>query len=129
MPLSITKDGDALGQLKVATQEGIDAYFDNVGGKHLEAALSALRVHGRIIACGAISMYNDETPPPGPPNLPLMIGKRLTMKGFIVTDWLDHMPEFLKEVSGYLWEGKLTMKAAVEGIEGAPQAFLDKLHG
>ena len=124
------KDGNVYAQLKKALPDGIDVYFDNVGGEHLEAALSALRTNGRIIACGAISMYNDEVPPPGPRNLPLITSKRLTMKGFIVTDWFNQMPEFLKEVGAYWGQGKLKMKeTVVEGIENAPQAFLDLLHG
>ncbi|MDP9122227.1 MAG: NADP-dependent oxidoreductase [Acidobacteriota bacterium] len=125
------KNGNLADQLKAAAPEGIDVYFDNVGGEHLEAALSALRVHGRIAACGAISVYNDETPPPGPRNLALVIGKRLTMKGFIVMDWLDRMAEFGQEVSGYLASGKLVAKETVVpgGIEHAPQAFLDLLRG
>jgi hypothetical protein len=124
------KDGSIYAQLKKAMPEGIDVYFDNVGGDHLEAGLSALRVHGRIIACGAISMYNEETPPPGPRNLPLITSKRLTMKGFIVTDWFNQIPEFQKEVGAYWSQGKLQLKeTVVEGIENAPQAFLDMLHG
>jgi hypothetical protein len=124
------KDGSIYAQLKKAAPEGIDVYFDNVGGEHLEAALSAMRVNGRIIACGSISMYNEETPPPGPRNLPLFTSKRLTMKGFIVTDWFQQMPQFLKEIGAYWSQGKLKMKeTVVEGIENAPQAFLDMLRG
>jgi NADPH-dependent curcumin reductase CurA len=124
------KDGDIAEQLSVAAPDGIDVYFDNVGGEHLEAALSAMRKHGRIVACGAISRYNDETPRPGPCNLFLIIGKRLTIRGFIVTDSLGQMPTFLKEVSGYLAEGKLRAKeTVVEGLERAPQAFIDLLRG
>lgn len=124
------KDGGVYTQLKKAMPEGIDVYFDNVGGNHLEAALSALRTNGRIIACGAISTYNEEVPPPGPRNLPLFMSKRLTMKGFIVTDWFAQIPEFLKEVGAYWSQGKLKMKeTVVEGIQNSPQAFLDMLHG
>jgi len=82
------KVGPVLEQLNLEASDGIDVYFDNVGGETLEAALSALRVHGRIIACGSISVYNAEKPRPGPANLFNMITKRLTMKGFIVRDWL-----------------------------------------
>jgi hypothetical protein len=124
------KDGNIYAQLKKATPDGIDVYFDNVGGDHLEAALSALRTNGRIAACGSISMYNDEVPPPGPRNLPLIASKRLTIKGFIVLDWFNQLPDFLKEVGAYWSQGKLRMKeTVVEGIENAPQAFLDMLHG
>ena len=124
------KDGDLPGQIQVAAPDGIDVYFDNVGGDHLEAALSAMRVHGRIVACGAISRYNDAEPSPGPRNVALIIGKRLTIKGFIVTDSLDQLPAFLKEVTGYLAAGKLRMQeTVVEGLERTPQAFIDLLRG
>src|SRR5579862_2781694 len=99
--------GPVLEQLNLEAPDGIDVYFDNVGGKTLEAALSALRVHGRIIACGAISGYNEEKPRPGPSNLFNMITKRLTMRGFIVRDWLDCQAEFEKEMGGYFRAGKL----------------------
>jgi len=124
------KDGDLSRQIDAAAPDGIDVYFDNVGGEQLEAALTAMRTNGRIIACGAISGYNDGAPPAGPRNLPLMIGKRLTMKGFIVGDWYDRMPEFLKEMKGYIAAGKLVMKeTVVQGIERAPHAFVDLLRG
>ncbi len=124
------KDGNMAEQLRVAAPDGIDVYFDNVGGDHLEAALSAMRKHGRIVACGAISRYNDETPPLGPRNLSLIIGKRLTIRGFIVSDSLGQMPAFHTEVSGYLAEGRLRAKeTVVEGLARAPRAFIDLLRG
>jgi NADPH-dependent curcumin reductase CurA len=124
------KDGDILSRLTAAAPGGIDVYFDNVGGDHLEAALSAIRNRGRIVACGAISKYNDETPMPGPRNLSLVIGKRLTIRGFIVLDWVDRRPEYVTEVSRYLAEGKLLAKeTVVDGLELAPQAFIDLLRG
>ena len=96
----------------------------------LEAALSVLRVHGRIIACGGISGYNQENPPPGPSNLFNMITKRLTMKGFIVRDWLDRQGEFQKEVGGYFRAGKLKKKeTVVEGIDQAVGAFTGLFQG
>jgi len=116
--------------LNRAAPDGIDVYFDNVGGESLEAALSALRVHGRIIACGGISSYNDEKPKPGPANLFNMTTKRLTMKGLIVGDWLDRQNEFEKEVGGYLRAGKLKSKETVaNGIENAVGAFIGLFHG
>jgi len=124
------KDGDLPGQLKAAAPDGIDVYFDNVGGDHLEAALSAMRTHGRIIACGAIAKYNDAEPTPGPFNLALVVTKRLTMRGFIVSDSFDRLPAFVEEVSGYLAQGRLRAKETiVEGLERAPHAFLDLLRG
>ena len=116
--------GPALEQLNLEVPDGIDVYFDNVGGEMLEAALSALRVHGRIIACGTISGYNDEKPRPGPSNLFNMITKRLTMKGLLVFDWLDRQGEFEKEVGGYFQSGKLkNRETVVAGIGQAVGAF------
>lgn len=124
------KAGPVLEQLNLAAPDGIDVYFDNVGGETLEAALSALRVHGRIIAFGGISGYNEENPRPGPSNLFNIIAKRLTMKGFIVSDWLDRRGEFENEVSGHFRSGKLKNKETVEnGIEKAVDAFLGLFQG
>jgi NADPH-dependent curcumin reductase CurA len=117
-------------QLKLEAPDGTDVYFDNVGGEALEAALSALRMHGRIIACGGISGYNDERPRPGPSNLFNIITKRLTMKGLMVLDWLDQQAEFEKEVGGYFKAGKLKHKETVaRGIDKAVDAFLGLFQG
>ena len=124
------KVGLILEQLNLEAPDGIDVYFDNVGGETLEAALSALRVHGRIIACGGISGYNSEKPPPGPANLFNITTKRLTMKGLIVRDWLDRQGEFEKEVGGYLQSGKLKNKeTVVEGLDQAEGAFIGLFTG
>ena len=124
------KTGPVVEQLKVEAPDGIDVYFDNVGGEALEAALSMLRVHGRIIACGGISGYNEEKPRPGPSNLFNVTTKRLTMKGLIVRDWLDRQREFEKEVSGYLQSGKLKNKeTVVEGLDQAEEAFIGLFTG
>ena len=117
-------------QLKIAAPDGIDVYFDNVGGETLEAALAALRLHGRIIACGGISGYNDEKPQPGPSNLFNMITKRLTMKGLIVRDWLDRQDEFETEVGASIRAGQLKNKeTVVNGIEHAVEAFIGLFSG
>lgn len=122
--------GSIAEQLKSAAPDGIDVYFDNVGDEALEAALSALRVHGRIIACGSISVYNDEKPRPGPSNLFNMVTKRLTMKGLLVLDWLDRWPEFEKEVGGYFATGELKHKeTVVNGLENAISAFIGLFKG
>jgi NADPH-dependent curcumin reductase CurA len=124
------KTGPVLEQLNLAAPEGIDVYFDNVGGESLEAALSALRLHGRIIACGGISGYNNTMPQSGPANLFAITTKRLTMKGLIVMDWLDRQNEFEKEVGGYFREGKLKHKeTVVVGIEKAVDAFIGLFQG
>ena len=124
------KSGPISEQLKVAAPEGIDVYFDNVGGEALEAALATLRVHGRIIACGGISGYNDDKPHPGPSNLMNVVAKRLTMKGMIVGDFMDRRGEFEKEVGGYYRAGKLkSNETLVKGIDNAVGAFIGLFAG
>jgi NADPH-dependent curcumin reductase CurA len=124
------KSGPTLDQLNHAAPDGIDVYFDNVGGESLEAALTVLRVHGRIIACGGISSYNNENPAPGPSNLFNMTTKRLTMKGLIVGDWLDRQSEFEKEAGAHFRAGKLTNReTVVDGIDHAVEAFLGLFAG
>jgi NADPH-dependent curcumin reductase CurA len=124
------KDGDLKKQLAAAAPEGIDVYFDNVGGDHLEAALGAMRDHGRVAACGSISRYNDETPSPGPRNMFLIVTRRLTIRGFIVLDHVRESKAFAAEVAPLLASGKLRApETVVEGLANAPQAFLDMLRG
>jgi NADPH-dependent curcumin reductase CurA len=124
------KNGPTLEQLSRAAPEGIDVYFDNVGGESLEAALSALRLHGRVIACGGIASYNDEKPRPGPTNLFNMTTKRLTMKGLIVGDWTDKRDEFEAEVGEYLRSGRLkNMSTVVDGIDRSVGAFIGLFSG
>jgi NADPH-dependent curcumin reductase CurA len=121
---------DLTAALLKAAPNGIDVYFDNVGGDHLIAALNAARPFGRFALCGAISMYNATALPPGPPNLMLMVGKQLRMEGFIVSSSWDMMPAFLRDLSGWVKDGKVTWKETVfEGIEKAPDAFLGLFKG
>ena len=124
------RDGDIAEQIAATSPAGIDVYFDNVGGAHLEAALTTLRNHGRVVACGAISTYNDAAPTPGPRNLFQVVAKRLTIRGFIVIDWLAERPAFLQEVGPLVAEGVLrSRETIVEGLEHAPRAFLDMMRG
>ncbi|WP_373544038.1 NADP-dependent oxidoreductase [Chamaesiphon sp.] len=124
------KDAPVLEQLNRAAPDGIDVYFDNVGGETLEAALSVLRVHGRIVACGGISGYNAEQPAPGPSNLFNITTKRLTMKGLIVSDSLHLLGDFEREVGGYFQSGKLkNQETVVTGIDRAVEAFLGLFDG
>jgi NADPH-dependent curcumin reductase CurA len=117
-------------QLAIAAPDGIDVYFDNVGGETLAAALTALRPHGRIIACGGIATYNDEKPRPGPANLFNVTTKRLTMKGLIVSDALGRRGEFEREVGGFFRAGRLKNQETVaEGIEQAVGAFIGLFSG
>ncbi|MEE9608351.1 MAG: NADP-dependent oxidoreductase [Myxococcota bacterium] len=116
--------------LAQACPDGIDVYFDNVGGDQLDAALDRMNPFGRIAACGMISTYNAETPPPGPRNLIYLVGKRITMQGFIVADHFDRLPAFLADMTRWLGEGRITVKeTVVEGIENAVGAFLGMLRG
>ncbi|MEV1289668.1 NADP-dependent oxidoreductase [Micromonospora sp. NPDC049679] len=116
--------------LRAAAPEGIDVYFDNVGGDHLEAAISALRNHGRVALCGAISQYNATEPPAAPRNLALAIGKRLTLRGFIVGDHAHLRDAFVAELAGWLSSGQLRYdETFVDGLPNAPEAFLGLLRG
>ena len=110
--------------------EGIDIYFDNVGGDHLEAAIGALRTYGRVVACGSISRYNDAEPSPGPRNMFLVVTKRLRIEGFIIRDHYDRFGEFVAEASAWVRDGRLRYReTVVDGIENAPKAFLGLLRG
>ncbi|MGI8523865.1 MAG: NADP-dependent oxidoreductase [Nocardioides sp.] len=118
----------------VASQMGehgpYDVYFDNVGGEHLEAALLHLADFGRVAACGAISTYNDTEPAPGPRTIGLVVVKRLTLRGFIVSDHAEVAGEFYSRAGAWLAEGKLVQKeTVVEGLEHAVDGFLDLLRG
>jgi NADPH-dependent curcumin reductase CurA len=123
-------DGPVRDRLAGAAPDGIDVYFDNVGGEQLEAAIGAMRQDGRIAMCGAISAYNATEPTPGPRNLFLSVVRRLTLRGFIVGDHAALRPEFLREVGGWLAEGRIgSRETAVDGIENAPEAFLGLYRG
>jgi len=121
---------DLKAALKQAAPKGIDVYFENVGGAHLEAALDSARVNARFAMCGMISLYNDEKPEPGPSNLALVIGKRLRLQGFIVSDHFDLAPHFVSELSGWIKAGQFHYRETVdEGIAAAPGAFLKLFTG
>ncbi len=124
------KDGPIGKGLREAAPDGIDVYFDNVGGDHLEAALSSFRQHGRAAICGMIQRYNDTESVPGPRNLALVIGKRLTITGFIQSDHLDLRDQFEQEVGAWVKEGKVQWReTVVEGIEEAVHGFQSLLTG
>jgi NADPH-dependent curcumin reductase CurA len=124
-------DGPVADRLRAAAPDGIDLYFDNVGGEHLEAALGSLRRHGRVAMCGAISGYNATEPVAGPRNLSNAIGRRLSLRGFIVSDHVDRQDAFAREVGPLLREGRLKFRETTVrgGIPAAPQAFIDLLRG
>jgi NADPH-dependent curcumin reductase CurA len=116
--------------LREHAPDGIDVYFDNVGGETLEAAIGAMRLHGRIVACGSISRYNATEALPGPRNMFLVVTKRLRMQGYIVFDHYDRFPPFLAEVAPAVADGSIRYRETiVDGIERAPEAFIGLLEG
>ncbi|MFC5143904.1 NADP-dependent oxidoreductase [Streptomyces aureoversilis] len=124
------KNGPVAEQLKQVAPEGVDVYFDNVGGEHLEAAIGAMKLHGRATLCGAIAGYNDTVPQPGPRNMIAIIGKRLRLQGLIVGDHKALQPQFVQEVGGWVRSGELKYReTVVHGVENALDAFLGMLRG
>ncbi|WP_250008017.1 NADP-dependent oxidoreductase [Actinoplanes sp. M2I2] len=117
-------------QLRQAAPDGIDVYFDNVGGDHLEAAIGSLTKYGRVAMCGAIAAYNETSAPAGPRNLSAAIGKELNLRGFIVGNHGRRMPDFLAEVGPWVRAGRIEARETiVDGLENAPAAFLGLLRG
>lgn len=125
------KAGDVAGQLRAAAPEGVDVYFDNVGGEHLEAAIASMNQGGRVAVCGMISQYNATEATPAPRNLGQLIAKRITITGFLVGDQAaQHRDAFVRDVSTWLADGKVAWRETVtEGIESAYDAFLGLLSG
>jgi len=124
------RDGNVRAQLAEAAPDGIDVYFDNVAGDHLEAALWSLNRNGRVAACGSISGYNEEKLPAGPRNLHLIVTNRLTIRGFIILDHGDRFSAMIDEVGPWLASGKLVAEeTVVDGLDNAPAAFLGMLRG
>ncbi|WP_326827390.1 NADP-dependent oxidoreductase [Streptomyces sp. NBC_01751] len=124
------KSGPVSQQLREAAPDGIDVYFDNVGGDHLEAAIGSLNLGGRIAICGAISVYNATEPAPGPRNLARLIQTRGRIQGLLVGDHYDLQPQFVEEVGPWVASGALKYReTVVEGIENNLEAFLGVLRG
>jgi len=117
--------------LMAASPMGIDVYFENVGGAHLEAALMAANPFARFALCGMISQYNDADPAAGATRgLIVAVGKSLRLEGFIVSNHVDMMPDFIKEFSGWAAAGQIKWEETIEhGIENAPAAFLKLFKG
>lgn len=112
------------GALKQACPAGIDVFFDNVGGEILEAALANLALRGRVVMCGAISQYDDSTPPPGPRNLSVLISQRGRMEGFIILDFLTRAGEAIAQLATWVMSGRLKYKVDVlDGLDKAPDAL------
>lgn len=122
--------GDLTAAVAKAFPKGIDVYFENVGGAHLEAAINSMRPNGRLAMCGMIEQYNDTSPRPGPTNLIQIVGKSLRLQGFIVSNYFQHLPEFFAEMGPLIKGGKMHWEETVEdGIENAPKAFLKLFSG
>jgi NADPH-dependent curcumin reductase CurA len=122
-----TKVHEALREL---APDGIDIYFDNVGGDHLEAAIGSLRKNGRVVACGSVSRYNDVEAAPGPRNMFMVVTKRLLLQGYIISDHYAGFPAFVERARAWVEDGSLRYReTVVDGIEHAPAAFLGLLRG
>jgi NADPH-dependent curcumin reductase CurA len=125
---------DLPARVKAACPEGIDIYFENVGGAVFDAVLPLLNDFARVPVCGIIAHYNDTELPAGPDRVPLLLRsilvKRLTFRGFIVWDFAAQFPDFLRDVSGWLREGKVKSREDVtDGLENAPRELIGLLRG
>jgi NADPH-dependent curcumin reductase CurA len=122
--------GDLNAAVTRAFPEGIDVYFENVGGAHLEAAINNMRQFGRIALCGMIDMYNATEPPPGPRNLAIAIGLGLTLRGFVVSSHYDMLADFHRDMARWAKEGKMKWReTVVDGVENSPAAFIGLFKG
>jgi NADPH-dependent curcumin reductase CurA len=125
------KAGDTRRALRAACPDGIDVYFDNVGGEVLEACLFNMSNHGRIACCGAVSQYDGAAPPHGPRGVPgLIVTKRLTLTGFVVMDFYDKRDAALADLRGWVESGALKVREdVIDGLENLPSALIGLLAG
>jgi len=125
------KTQDPLTELRKAAPEGIDVYFENVGGLQMEAALTHMRVFGRIPICGMIAHYNDDgIATPGPRNLTETIYKFITLRGFVVSAFEEHRAQFQAEMGEWIRSGKIKYQETIlDGIDKAPEAFIGLFNG
>jgi NADPH-dependent curcumin reductase CurA len=125
------KSGPVFKSLKAACPDGIDVYFDNVGGEIFEACLSQMKLHGRIACCGAVSAYDGAPPAAGPRGVPgLIVVKRLRVEGFIVMDYYSQAMKAVAELQGWVAAGKLKVQEDIlEGLENTPKALIGLLNG
>jgi NADPH-dependent curcumin reductase CurA len=116
---------------KAATPDRIDVYFDNTGGDILGSALFRMNTHGRIVCCGVVSQYDTSNPGPGPRGIPgLLVNNRVRMEGFLVFDYESRYQEAREQMAAWIKDGKLRPKTTVfQGLESAPQAFIELLAG
>jgi hypothetical protein len=119
------REGNVKAALRAAAPDGIDVYFDNVGGDILDAALTRLAKHARVVICGAISQYNNETAVKGPSNYLTLLVKRARMEGFVVFDYASRYAEAQRDIAGWIAEGRLTPKEQV--VKGTVDDFPETL--
>ncbi|GAB1834285.1 NADP-dependent oxidoreductase [Achromobacter xylosoxidans] len=128
--INYREETDLAGALAQAAPEGIDIYFDNVGGEHLEAALAVANDHARFVLCGMIAGYNAESGARGPGNIFLAIEKRIHLQGLIASDHVALFPEFTAVMSDWIRQGKVKLRETVhDGLESAPDAFIGLFKG
>jgi NADPH-dependent curcumin reductase CurA len=125
------KSEDVFGALKKACPDGIDVYFDNVGGDILSHVLFQMNLHGRVACCGAVSQYDVGAPDPSPPGIPgLLVVNRIKMEGFIVMDYFSQRESACDEISQWVIDGRVKIKEdIIEGLENAPAALVGLLRG
>ena len=124
------REGHLERHIREGAPEGVDVYFDNVGGDHLQAALNCMKPNGRIPLCGAIAQYNATAPVPGPNNLTIAIGMGLTLKGFIVSNFNHLRDDFMRDMTAWVTSGQLKYRETVfDGLEKAPEAFIGLFTG
>lgn len=122
--------GDLNAAVAKAFPDGIGVYFDNVGGSHLEAAIANMRQFGRLAECGMIEQYNATDMPAGPRNMIMVVGLSLTIRGFIVTNHYDMLPDFMRDMAAWKAQGKMNWRETIyDGIERAPEAFIGLFKG
>ena len=116
--------------IKNACPNGVDVYFDNVGGEISDAVIQNMNFQGRIVLCGQISLYNSKEIPMGPRIQPILLTKSILMQGFIVSNFTEQFPEGLAELSKWVKEGKIeAIETIIEGFENLPKAFIDLFSG
>ncbi|HEY7851722.1 MAG TPA: NADP-dependent oxidoreductase [Caulobacteraceae bacterium] len=125
------KAGDTRRALRAVCPEGVDVYFDNVGGDILEACLFNMNTHGRIACCGAVSQYDGDAPPHGPRGVPgLIVTKRLTLTGFVVMDFYDRQQAALHDLKTWVDSGQLKVREdLMDGLDSLPAALIGLLAG
>lgn len=128
--INYRRDGGLEAGIREHCPDGIDVYFDNVGGQALDTVLAHLRIGARVVMSGALSNYNSTEPSPGPYNMFKIITQRATMQGFMVTDYVDQYPAAIEQLATWIQEGELKgVEEVVDGIENTPRAWCRMFQG